>query len=151
MPSKNERVELEMKLMKARQLARDTDDLTRDRCVTLQQPPPVVESNTAFAARYRRLKRHRGHNLAVSVEQPSIFGRTTCRTEQDPRESATCSWQSHGPTPARAGRPSTSTRMPYSLTYSSIAMNTWCRYAVTRTTTWCLTRLANICCSMIPR
>ena len=35
MPSKNERVELEMKLMKARQLARDTDDLTRDRLEAL--------------------------------------------------------------------------------------------------------------------
>jgi hypothetical protein len=31
MPSKNERVELEMKIMKARQLARDADDKTRER------------------------------------------------------------------------------------------------------------------------
>jgi hypothetical protein len=31
MPSKNERVELEMKIMKARQLARAADDLTRER------------------------------------------------------------------------------------------------------------------------
>jgi hypothetical protein len=31
MPSKNERVELEMKIMKARQLARAADDLTRKR------------------------------------------------------------------------------------------------------------------------
>lgn len=31
MPSKKERVELEMKIMKARQLARAADDLTRER------------------------------------------------------------------------------------------------------------------------
>ena len=31
MPSKNDRVELEMKIMKARQLARQADDTTRER------------------------------------------------------------------------------------------------------------------------
>jgi hypothetical protein len=35
MPSKNERVELEMKIMKARQLARAADDLTRKRLEAL--------------------------------------------------------------------------------------------------------------------
>jgi hypothetical protein len=35
MPSRNDRVELEMKIMKARQLARDTDDLTRERLEAL--------------------------------------------------------------------------------------------------------------------
>jgi hypothetical protein len=35
MPSKNERVELEMKIMKARQLARAADDSTRERLVAL--------------------------------------------------------------------------------------------------------------------
>jgi hypothetical protein len=35
MPSKNERVELEMKIMKARQLARLADDLTRERLQAL--------------------------------------------------------------------------------------------------------------------
>jgi hypothetical protein len=34
-PSKNERVELEMKIMKARQLARAADDLTRQRLTAL--------------------------------------------------------------------------------------------------------------------
>jgi hypothetical protein len=35
MPSKNERVEFEMKIMKARQLARDADDKTRERLKAL--------------------------------------------------------------------------------------------------------------------
>jgi hypothetical protein len=35
MPSKNERVELEMKIMKARQLARAADDTTRERLEAL--------------------------------------------------------------------------------------------------------------------
>jgi hypothetical protein len=35
MPSKNERVELEMKIMKARQLASGADDLTRERLEAL--------------------------------------------------------------------------------------------------------------------
>jgi hypothetical protein len=35
MPSKNERVELEMKLMNARQLARAADDTTRERLEAL--------------------------------------------------------------------------------------------------------------------
>jgi hypothetical protein len=35
MPSKNERVELEMKILKARQLARAADDVTRERLETL--------------------------------------------------------------------------------------------------------------------
>jgi hypothetical protein len=35
MPSKNERVELEMKIMKARQCARDADDKTRERLEAL--------------------------------------------------------------------------------------------------------------------
>jgi hypothetical protein len=35
MPSKNERVELEMKIMKARQMARYADDLTRERLEAL--------------------------------------------------------------------------------------------------------------------
>jgi hypothetical protein len=35
MPSKNERVELEMKILKARQLARTADDLTRERLEAL--------------------------------------------------------------------------------------------------------------------
>lgn len=35
MRSKNERVELEMKIMKARQLARQADDLTRERLTAL--------------------------------------------------------------------------------------------------------------------
>jgi hypothetical protein len=35
MPSKNERVELEMKIMKARQLARAADDITRERLEAL--------------------------------------------------------------------------------------------------------------------
>jgi hypothetical protein len=35
MPSKNERVELEMRILKARQLARTADDLTRERLEAL--------------------------------------------------------------------------------------------------------------------
>jgi hypothetical protein len=35
MPSKNERVEFEMKIMKARQLARSADDITRERLEAL--------------------------------------------------------------------------------------------------------------------
>lgn len=35
MPSKNERVELEMKILKARQLARQADDVTRERLEAL--------------------------------------------------------------------------------------------------------------------
>jgi hypothetical protein len=35
MPSKNQRVELEMKIMKVRQLARAADDLTQRRLETL--------------------------------------------------------------------------------------------------------------------
>jgi hypothetical protein len=35
MPSKNQRVELEMKIMKARQLARAADDITRQRLEAL--------------------------------------------------------------------------------------------------------------------
>jgi hypothetical protein len=35
MPSKNERVELEMKILKARQFVRATDDLTRERLKAL--------------------------------------------------------------------------------------------------------------------
>jgi len=35
MPSRNERVELEMKILKARQLARQADDVTRERLEAL--------------------------------------------------------------------------------------------------------------------
>jgi hypothetical protein len=35
MPSKNERAELEMRMLKARQLARTVDDLTRERLEAL--------------------------------------------------------------------------------------------------------------------
>jgi hypothetical protein len=35
MPSKNERVETEMKIMKARQLGRSADDITRERLEAL--------------------------------------------------------------------------------------------------------------------
>lgn len=35
MPSKNDRVELEMKIMKARQLVRQADDTTRERLEAL--------------------------------------------------------------------------------------------------------------------
>ena len=37
MPSQNERAELEMKILKARQLARGSDDMTRERLEALAQ------------------------------------------------------------------------------------------------------------------